>query len=571
MPVKSGGVTDSCSEPNFVTGASYAAFGGLTSAVNGSATGFAGITTTDTFNKRLQPVLLSSASPSQTVFSLSYDFHLGTADNGNVYAITNNRDGNRTQNILYDSLNRIQQAYTNGPNWGETFGPIATSPGVPPATPGIDAWGNLTNRSGVIGKTNYEPLNAPATNLNRLTGFGYDAAGNMTSNGSATYTYDAENELISTAGWTYVYDGDGHRVKKVNGSSGTLYWPDLSGNVLNESSLGATNLHEYVYFAGMRVARIDVPTPLTVKYYFSDHLGSASVITDASGNILKESDYYPYGGEIAISGSDTNNYKYNGKERDTESGLDDFGARYDTSSLGRFMTADWAAKPTDVPYANFGNPQSLNLYSYVENNPTTLGDPDGHGADEPNHDVGPHPACASAPGGGCSYAESQLYASEHADAKAAGQTNVQQAQNQSDPTVPPPPPTPDPAGVRTDPALNPDSSTSSSSSTPSSPSDQTQAPMESRGQQGRRGRGKTAKPDKPPKGVKPNPAKPDQWLEWNKHKGAWVPKPPGWKPETQKKMEAATQGAVGGAIVGTGLGLTAAEVGEILIGVAIAF
>jgi hypothetical protein len=42
------------------------------------------------------------------------------------------------------------------------------------------------------------------------------------------------------------------------------------------------------------------------------------------------------------------------------------------------MTPDWAAKPTDVPYANFGNPQSLNLYAYVENNPTTTGDPDGH-------------------------------------------------------------------------------------------------------------------------------------------------------------------------------------------------
>jgi hypothetical protein len=42
------------------------------------------------------------------------------------------------------------------------------------------------------------------------------------------------------------------------------------------------------------------------------------------------------------------------------------------------MIPDWAAKPTSVPYANFGNPQSLNLYSYVQNNPTTVGDPDGH-------------------------------------------------------------------------------------------------------------------------------------------------------------------------------------------------
>jgi RHS repeat-associated protein len=71
-------------------------------------------------------------------------------------------------------------------------------------------------------------------------------------------------------------------------------------------------------------------------------------------------------------------YKFTGKERDTESGLDLFGARYYGSSLGRFITPDWAAKPTAVPYAHFGNPQSLNLYSYALNNPTTLGDPDGH-------------------------------------------------------------------------------------------------------------------------------------------------------------------------------------------------
>lgn len=71
-------------------------------------------------------------------------------------------------------------------------------------------------------------------------------------------------------------------------------------------------------------------------------------------------------------------HKFTGKERDTESGLDMFGARYHGSSLGRFMTPDWAAKPITVPYANFGNPQSLNLYSYVENNPMTLVDTDGH-------------------------------------------------------------------------------------------------------------------------------------------------------------------------------------------------
>jgi RHS repeat-associated protein len=71
-------------------------------------------------------------------------------------------------------------------------------------------------------------------------------------------------------------------------------------------------------------------------------------------------------------------YKFTGKERDSESGNDFFGARYYTSTMGRFMTPDWATKPTAVPYAHYGNPQSLNLYSYVNNNPTTTGDLDGH-------------------------------------------------------------------------------------------------------------------------------------------------------------------------------------------------
>ena len=74
----------------------------------------------------------------------------------------------------------------------------------------------------------------------------------------------------------------------------------------------------------------------------------------------------------------TDRYKFTGKERDSESGLDNFGARYNASSLGRFMTPDWAAKPTTVPYAKFGDPQSLNLYSYVENGPLDRIDRDGH-------------------------------------------------------------------------------------------------------------------------------------------------------------------------------------------------
>jgi RHS repeat-associated protein len=67
-----------------------------------------------------------------------------------------------------------------------------------------------------------------------------------------------------------------------------------------------------------------------------------------------------------------------GKERDAESGNDYFGARYYGSSMGRWMSPDWADFPDAVPYANTDNPQSLNLYAYVLNNPLSQVDDDGH-------------------------------------------------------------------------------------------------------------------------------------------------------------------------------------------------
>jgi RHS repeat-associated protein len=116
-----------------------------------------------------------------------------------------------------------------------------------------------------------------------------------------------------------------------------------------------------------------------VFYYFSDHLKTASVITDSAGVIKAESDYYPWGGELQFVSNDSNDYKFTGKKRDTETGLDYFGARYYSNGLGRWVSADWSATPVPVPYADFGDPQSLNQYSYVRGLPTTKTDADGHG------------------------------------------------------------------------------------------------------------------------------------------------------------------------------------------------
>jgi len=72
---------------------------------------------------------------------------------------------------------------------------------------------------------------------------------------------------------------------------------------------------------------------------------------------------------------------FTGKERDAESGNDYMFARYYNSATGRFLSPDWSAKEEPVPYAKLDNPQSLNLYSYVYNNPLRAADPDGHESD----------------------------------------------------------------------------------------------------------------------------------------------------------------------------------------------
>src|SRR5208283_1622061 len=82
------------------------------------------------------------------------------------------------------------------------------------------------------------------------------------------------------------------------------------------------------------------------------------------------SDFYPFGGERIISAPISDKWKFTGKERDTESGLDNFGARYDSSSMGRFMTPDPVGGHQE-------DPQTLNKYSYVRNNPLNLTDPTG--------------------------------------------------------------------------------------------------------------------------------------------------------------------------------------------------
>jgi RHS repeat-associated protein len=359
---------DSTGPINYATAAAYAPTGALSSLTNGAS-----LVSTLYYNNRIQPCRVSvkntGTAPATcvdaatgNVLDFTYNFSVGTADNGNVTAITNNRDTTRSQSFAYDSLNRISTAKTTSTSgttcWDEAFG--------------YDPWGNLLTIGRITGYScsNEELLNTLATPQNRISGDTYDTAGNLTIIPAiATYTYNAENQLTTTAGVNYTYDGDGKRVEK---SSGKLYWYGMSSDPLDETDLtgSITNstFNEYIFFGGKRIARRDYSN--NVNYYFADHLGTARIVANSSGTILDDSDFYPFGGERVSLNSSPQNYKFAGKERDSESGLDNFGARYDSSSLGRFMSPDPLG-------GRMIDPQTLNKYSYTRNNPINLIDPTG--------------------------------------------------------------------------------------------------------------------------------------------------------------------------------------------------
>jgi RHS repeat-associated protein len=355
------GVSDTTHNIQYAQGATYAPQGALETLALGS------ITESNQYNTRLQPLLLSATASGQPVMSLTYNFGSGINDNGNVYQIVNGKTSTRNQTFTYDGANRIASAQTPA-SWGMNFV--------------IDAWGNLTSTTPVAGTSGDPmPLSTTAFANNELAAYGYDAAGNLINDGTTSacggnnYSWNAEEQMSCAEGVTYTYDGDGGRVEK---SSGTMYWGGEAGEALAESNLSGTITSEYIFFNGKRIARRDIATG-NVYYFFSDRLGSSNVVTNNAGLIQNESDFYPYGGEDPITDTLANqHYKFTGKERDSESGNDYFGARYFASSAGRWMSPDWSVQIEPIPYAKLDDPQSLNLYEYVRNNPLFTFDPDGH-------------------------------------------------------------------------------------------------------------------------------------------------------------------------------------------------
>jgi RHS repeat-associated protein len=200
-----------------------------------------------------------------------------------------------------------------------------------------------------------------------MTGYIYDASGNRVAKGTLS-VFNCQLPTGSQAGNgftltnSYVLGLGGEEVSELTISGTTATW--AHSNVFGGGKLLATYNSAGMYFSlndwlGTKRAEMGTAPYGCASMYFSL----------AFGNGLAPSGNCP---------TDATEQHFTGKERDTESGNDYFGARYYASNMGRFMSPDWSAKEEPVPYGHLDNPQSLNLYGYVLNNPESSVDADGH-------------------------------------------------------------------------------------------------------------------------------------------------------------------------------------------------
>jgi RHS repeat-associated protein len=360
----------------------------------------------------------------------------GYDSNGNVLAYTDTVMG--SWSFGYDQLNRLTSAantvlpapatvthYVFG--WGYTYTYTVT---VPPSVSwseyfcwAYDAFGNrlqqgnsdtafTTGENGACNTTgtlansfntwaSYSAQNQVTGTPQATGGYAYDGAGDVTGDGANQYLYDAEGRICAVSngyGMTgYLYDAAGNRVAKgrITNPNGTCdvttngfvqtaaYVVGPSGEQLTEVDGSRNWRHTNVYAGGKLIGTYDgyVNSP-TLHFYFDDPLGTRRAQTDANGMLEATYQSLPFGDglnrNLIRSTDDPTENHFTGKERDTESGNDYFGARYYNSATGRWLSPDWSASVEPVPYASLGNPQTLNLYGYALNNPLGNVDVDGH-------------------------------------------------------------------------------------------------------------------------------------------------------------------------------------------------
>ena len=214
-----------------------------------------------------------------------------------------------------------------------------------------------------------------------------------------TYAWNERNQLISSVdsnyNTAYIYGQDGQRSNKYTANSETLYFnkmwtlhTDSGNNVYGGQS--AKNIYLGETRIVTKLNSGDEPTYneeyYKQYYYHSDHLGSATLISDYKGDEYQRIEYTPYG-EIWVektnnSGSEFLPYKFTGKEVDKETGLYYYGARYLDSKYSMWISTDpalgeYISDPKKSSSGGIFNPVNLALYHYSGNNPIKYTDPDG--------------------------------------------------------------------------------------------------------------------------------------------------------------------------------------------------
>jgi RHS repeat-associated protein len=301
------------------------------------------------------PPLSVGASPTKYSYALDY------APNGNIVNAADSVNGNWAYS--YDSLNRLTSALS--PSTGVSWS--------------YDSFGNRGQQTPFLGSAP-SPVATYSTATNRLDGVCYDAAGNVLDDGPCPqygahkYAYDAEEKLISSnyGSTVYIYDAEGRRVGKADSGTVTnVYFYDVAGHGATEVN-GAGAIVRSEIYAGTR--HLATYQGANIFYNHANWLGTEVARSDTNGTLCETMASLPFGDAQQTSGSCFPSPAFfTGKERDTESGLDYFGARYYASNMGRFMSPD----PGKINLKHLANPQKWNKYAYVLNNPLSLVDPDG--------------------------------------------------------------------------------------------------------------------------------------------------------------------------------------------------
>jgi len=257
----------------------------------------------------------------------------------------------------YDKANRLTRGEFAGELYGEWFGGNAYNE----RDITYHKNGNLTGlkRYDQYGTVLHDYSYVYYNNTNRLrrvTGSGnnydYDHNGNMIqdlANGIGYVLYDIHNlpvRVFTTGGAPrdYAYDHNGNRVRKYNGVETNYYLHGIDGRteiVTDKASTWAT----YNLYGLDLIGQVRREGATWNRYYFlKDHLGSIRVTVNASGNVVAYDDYYPFGmqmpGRTQDSSAADGRYKFTGKERDTETKYDYFGARFYDARICRWLQVD---------------------------------------------------------------------------------------------------------------------------------------------------------------------------------------------------------------------------------------